>query len=161
MAIEEMKQQSSEKNPRYLKGNRPLREDDIILGDEICEMEDHRLNFYLECWFDADRVFGTNVCTAENDDYLNIYADYDMARGVVCDTLVITLWREFDSIDYEYKLSGEEKVLLQNKMDAYCKVRTGMSLAELSAKRFAYEQTEVQPGDTQPKREEKKRQAER
>ena len=30
-----------------------------------------------------DAVFGTHVCTAENDDTLNVYADYDMATGQV------------------------------------------------------------------------------
>ena len=47
-------------------------------GDEIIEM-DGKLNFYVQTEFDVDAVFGTFVCTDENDDWLNIYANYDIA----------------------------------------------------------------------------------
>ena len=50
---------------------------------------DGLLNFYLETSFDVDAVFGTQVCTAENGDWLNVYANYDMASGQVCDKLEI------------------------------------------------------------------------
>ena len=43
------------------------------------------LNFYLETSFDVDAVFGTQVCTTKNGDCLNVYANYDMASGQVCD----------------------------------------------------------------------------
>ena len=133
MAIEEIEPQSSEKNPRSLKGSRPLRKDDIILGDEICEMEDHRLNFYLECWFNVDEVFGTDICTGENDDYLNVYADYDMKGNRLCDVLSIMYWRGDDCEECEYQLSDAEKAMLLPKIDAYCREQTGMSLSEYSA----------------------------
>ncbi len=48
-------------------------------GDEIIEM-DGKLNFYVRTEFDVDAVFGTFVCTDENDDWLNIYANYDIAE---------------------------------------------------------------------------------
>ena len=38
-----------------------------------------------------DAVFGTFVLTDKNDDWLNIYANYDIAQGKPCDTLELTL----------------------------------------------------------------------
>ena len=38
---------------------------------------DEKLNFYVQAEFDVDTVFGTHVLTDENDDWLNIYANYD------------------------------------------------------------------------------------
>ena len=45
----------------------PLPLDLITFGDEISECED-RLNFYIPVTFDCDAVFGTNVCSIDNDD---------------------------------------------------------------------------------------------
>mgnify|MGYP000755189921 FL=1 len=33
----------------------------------------------MQADFDVDAAFGTFVCTDENDDWLNIYANYDIA----------------------------------------------------------------------------------
>ena len=41
------------------------------MAEEISEV-DGLLNFYLETSFDVDAVFGTQVCTAENGDWLNV-----------------------------------------------------------------------------------------
>ena len=59
------------------------------MAEEISEV-DGLLNFYLETSFDVDAVFGTQVCTAENGDWLNVYANYDMNSGQVCDCLLYT-----------------------------------------------------------------------
>ena len=59
-------------------------------GDEIIEM-DGKLNFYVQTEFDVDAVFGTFVCTDENDDWLNIYANYDIEKDRLCDTLELNL----------------------------------------------------------------------
>ena len=132
--LDEQKRLSKEDQTlKLLSGSRRLRAEDITFGDEIMEMDNHRQNFYMECWFVVDEVFGTNVCTSENEDYLNVYADYDMVNGTVCDELSVTLCRG-DGIDeyYAYRLSDEEKALLLPKMEEYCKQQTGMSLAEYS-----------------------------
>ena len=47
------------------------------------------LNFYVPVTFDPDAVFGTNVATDANDDYLNVYADFDLDVGEVCDALTV------------------------------------------------------------------------
>ena len=59
-------------------------------SDEII-MEDGKLNFYIQADFDVDAAFGTFVCTDENDDWLNIYANYDIAQDKPCDTLELNL----------------------------------------------------------------------
>ena len=76
-------------------------------------------------------MFGTNVCSIDNDDWLNIYVDYDMARGEVADHLEISLNRADGEIEYlTYPLDAMQRRALLPKMDAYCRHETGKSLAE-------------------------------
>ena len=85
----------------------------------------------MEVCFDADQMFGTNVCTTENDDWLNIYANYDLEARRVCDTLEMYLQRgNGDEEAFKYRLSAEEQALLLPKMDAYCQTRLGQTLEE-------------------------------
>lgn len=113
---------------------------DISLADEICEIDGHRLNFYLEAGFNEDAVFGTHVCTGENDDTLNVYANYDMASGQVCDELEVDLhWADGREESLEYRLNAVEKATLLRKMDAYCQEQTGQALKDYSAQRMAQE----------------------
>ena len=59
-------------------------------GEEIIE-SDGKLNFYVQADFDVDAAFGTYVCTDENDDWLNIYANYDIEKDCLCNTLELNL----------------------------------------------------------------------
>ena len=118
-----------------------LSAEDLSPAEEICEMDGHRLNFYLETGFDVDKVFGTHVCTAENDDTLNVYADYDMAAGQVCDMLEVDLHRADGSEEsVEYRLNAVEKAVLLRKMEDYCQQQTGQSLKDYSTQRLAEEE---------------------
>ena len=130
-------------------GERELRPEDISFADEICE-EDGRLDFYLESFDGLDEVLGTHVCTDETDDYVNVYADYDLEHGLVADTLLVIIHRG-DGTDrqHEYPLSPEEQALLLPKMDAYCLEQTGLSLAEYRSQHFAQRQ-ETQGMRTEP-----------
>ena len=111
---------------------------DILLAEEICEMDGQRLNFYLEASFDVDAVFGTHVCTGENDDTLNVYADYDMSTGQVCDELEIDLHlADGHEESVEYRLTSVEKATLRRKMDDYCQQQTGQSLKDYSTQLMA------------------------
>ena len=155
-------QRRLERGWRILKGERELRPEDIRFGDDVEEMDEHLLNFYMETWFNVDEVFGTNVCTDENEDYLNVYANYDMSQNRLCDTLSIVYWKGDECEEYEYRLSEAEKAMILPKMDAYCKERTEMSLADYSAKRIAEDQ-EITPArpEQQKKPAVKRRQEER
>lgn len=99
-------------------------------GEEIMEL-DGKLNFYVQADFDVDTTFGTFVCTAENDDWLNIYANYDIAEDRLCDTLELTLCKgDGTEENWSYPLNAAEKEVLLRKMENFCEQQTGMNLHE-------------------------------
>ena len=99
-------------------------------GDEIIE-SDGKLNFYVQTEFDVDAAFGTFVLTGKNDDWLNIYADYDIAEDRPCDTLELTLCKGDGSEEsWSYPLNAAEQEVLMRKMEEFCQQQTGMSLRE-------------------------------
>ena len=96
-------------------------------GEEIIE-SDGKLNFYLQADFDVDAAFGTFVCTDQNDDWLNIYANYDVG---LCDTLELNLCKGDGPEEcWSYPLNAAEQEVLLRKMEDYCQQQTGMSLHE-------------------------------
>ena len=100
--------------------------------DSIEAMDDRTLNFYIVPCFNVDEVFGTFVETDENDHALNIYANYDMQRQQVCDTLEMTLYGSgIDDQSLTYHLNAAEKEVLREKMDAYCMQREHKPLEQL------------------------------
>lgn len=129
----ELPEMSEEKPERFLHGERTLCAEDIQFAESIEPME-NLLNFYMEVSFDADAVFGTHVCTDENDDYLNIYANYDLETQRVCDTLEIVLVGKDRDEEYRYRLSDEEKALLLSKMEAYVQQQWKESIADCVAR---------------------------
>ena len=99
-------------------------------GDEIIG-SDGKLNFYVQTEFDVDAVFGTFVCTDENDDWLNIYANYDIAEDRPCDTLELCLCKANGTEEnWSYQLNAAEREVLVRKMEEYCQQQTGMSLRD-------------------------------
>ena len=100
--------------------------------DSIEAMDDRILNFYVVPCFNVDEVFGTFVETDENDHALNIYANYDMQRQQVCDTLEITLYGSgIEDQSLTYRLNAAEKEVLREKMEAYCMQREHKPLDQL------------------------------
>ena len=100
--------------------------------DTIEAMDDRTLNFYVVPCFNVDEVFGTFVETDENDHALNIYANYDMQRQQVCDTLEITLYGSgIEDQSLTYHLNAAEKDVLRAKMEAYCMQREHKPLNQL------------------------------
>ena len=99
-------------------------------GEEILE-SDGKLNFYLQADFDVDAAFGTFVCTDQNDDWLNIYANYDIEKGRPCDTLELNLCKgDGTEENWSYHLNAAEQEVLARKMEDYCQQQTGMNLHE-------------------------------
>ncbi len=121
------------KPERFLRGGRALRAEDIQFAESI-EPRENLLNFYMETNFDVDAVFGTHVCTDENDDYLNVYANYDLKAQRVCDTLEIVLVGKDRDEAYGYRLNDEEKALVLPKMEAYVRQQWGVSIADCAAR---------------------------
>ena len=113
-------------------------------GDEIIE-SDGKLNFYVQTEFDVDAAFGTFVLTDKNDDWLNIYANYDIAEDRPCDALELTLCKGDGSEEsWSYQLNAAEQDVLLRKMEEYCQQQTGMSLHDY-AQQFR-EEPEQQQG---------------
>ena len=113
-------------------------------SDEIIE-SDGKLNFYVQAEFDVDAAFGTFVLTDKNDDWLNIYANYDIAQGKPCDTLELTLCKGDGSEEsWSYQLNAAEQDVLLRKMEEYCQRQTGMGLHDY-AQQFR-EELEQQQG---------------
>ena len=124
---------NQEPEPEYLTGSRRLCAEDISFAEDIIQ-NDNLLEFYMEVSFNADQVFGTDVCTSENDDWLNIYANYDLEARRVCDTLELYLQRgNGDEEAFKYRLSAEEQALLLPKMNFYCQEHWNQTLEECSA----------------------------
>ena len=100
-------------------------------SDEIMMEEEGKLNFYVDADFDVDAAFGTFVLTDKNDDWLNIYANYDIAEDRPCDTLELTLCKGDGSEEsWSYPLNAAEQEVLMRKMEEFCQQQTGMSLRE-------------------------------
>ena len=101
-------------------------------SDEIIE-SDGKLNFYVQTEFDVDAVFGTFVLTDENDDWLNVYANYDITQGKPCDSLELTLCKGDGSEESgSYPLNAAEQDVLLRKMEEFCQRQTGMSLRDFA-----------------------------
>ena len=101
-------------------------------SDEIL-MEDGKLNFYVQADFDVDAAFGTFVCTDANDDWLNIYANYDIAQDRPCDTLELNLCKGDGSEEnWSYHLNAAEQEVLARKMEEFCQQQNGMSLHDFA-----------------------------
>ena len=99
-------------------------------GEEIIE-SDGKLNFYVQADFDVDAAFGTYVCTDQNDDWLNIYANYDIEQDRLCNTLDLNLCKgDGSEEDWSYPLNAAEQEVLLRKMETFCQQQTGMSLRE-------------------------------
>ena len=107
----------------------------LMKGDSIEAMDDRTLNFYVVACFNVDKAFGTFVETDENDHALNIYANYDMQRQQVFDTLEMTLYGSgIEDQSLTYHLNAAEKEVLREKMEAYCMQREHMPLNQLCQK---------------------------
>ena len=120
-----------EQNVPELCGSRRLLPEEVTLEGEIEEV-DGILIFYLACWFDVDQGFGTHVVTTENDDLINVYANYDMRTRHVCGGRDVVLhWEDGSDEFYIYKLDEEERMVVLSKMEDYCVQRTGQTLGAL------------------------------
>ena len=119
--------------PRYFMRDTPLRAMERLMmsqpGHKPRGGRMYRSQFYIQADFDVDSAFGTFVCTDQNDDWLNIYANYDMEQDHLCDTLELNLCKGDGSEEsWFYRLNAAEQEVLLRKMEAFCQQQTGMSL---------------------------------
>ena len=138
------KQLLRETEPGYLTGSRMLRAEEICFSEDIVQ-NGKLLEFCLDGAIDVDKMFGTNTCDYDNGDWFNIYANYDLDRACVCDTLEVFLQcGNGDELDFKYQLSPEEQALFLPKMNTYCQEHWGQSLEECCAN-YQAEQSEEYP----------------
>ena len=113
----------------YIEGTRRLRPDEVVFQDDVM-WEHDALEFYVPIYFDPDAVFGTRVVTTENDDFINVYAYYDLEAQAVRDELTICVSRGDGSEEvYKYKLTIEEQEMFREKMETFC-AQDGLTLDE-------------------------------
>ena len=106
-------------------------------AEEITEYDD-KLNFYIPVTFDCDAVFGTDVCSPDNDDYLIIYVDYDMFTGEVGNQLDIALIRADGRIDeLSYPLDEAERSALLPKMERIADMRPAKASRSMRRRSWA------------------------
>ena len=85
----------------------------------------------------------TSASPTENDDYLNVYAGYDLETGQVRDTLTVILIQNDNEMEYRYRLSDAERAAMLPKMDSCCQRQLGMTL-EQCRERYLAEEEELQ-----------------
>ena len=90
---------------------------------------DGTLSFYLPVTFDPDAVFGTNVTSDSNGDWLNVYANYDLETGGPEQSLTVVLvCGDGNEFEFSYPLTASDREQLREKMEGYCQSQAGMSL---------------------------------
>ncbi len=79
--------------------------------------------------FDPDAVFGTHVTSDSNDDWLNVYANFDLETGGPEQSLTVVLvCGDGNEFEFSYPLTASDREQLREKMEDYCQAQTGMSL---------------------------------
>ena len=123
--------------PELTGGQHRIPVDKVYFLDEISE-RGGKLCFYVLIGFDPDAVFGTHVATSKNDDWLNVYAAYDLDTGQPCSSLdVILMCTDGSEFSFRYPLMEPEQAALLEKMDACCLEQAGMALADYRARYLA------------------------
>lgn len=109
-------------------GQHPFDWEDISFEQEIIA-DDGKLNFYVPIYFDAYGIFGDAVSKLWPDDSYNVYANFDLDEGDICEYLEIVIkYGDGHDDTAVYHLAPEEQEMFLRKMDAYCMETGGKSL---------------------------------
>ena len=121
-------------------GSRRLKREEISFEDEMMVIG-NRLNFYMPLYFDIAEVFGEKPLLKNEDGYINVYANYDLALGCVCDMLeIVKVVYDGSETEYYYPLSKEEKTAILEKMEQY---RYGSATLESIKEEYLSEKSSV------------------
>lgn len=123
-----------EKALPFLKGCRDLTFDDFCFEADAADLGDDGWSYYMRMTCNVDEIFGTNVETSENDDYINVYASVDFGYDGVGDILLILLWKgDGDVEEYRYMLSETEKKYILYRVKSHELKRLEGELAAIHA----------------------------
>ena len=107
---------------------------------------DGTLSFYMPVTFDPDVVFGTNVASDPNGDWLNVYVNYDQERGEPERALTVVLvCGDGNEFEFSNPLTAPAREQLREKMEEYCQAHTGMTLEKYQQELLS-EEPRMEPG---------------
>ncbi len=115
---------------KFISGSRAFTKDDFYFQDEVIQT-DTMLNFYTVWNCNVDEIFGTNVETTENSDYIDVYVMFNLDTGTVEPELRIHLSKESDDErDYLYYFMSDREIeIVTNKMGEYL-IKQGDAIEE-------------------------------
>ena len=116
---------------------RPLTEADVVFEEDVFH-NGSLLEFKMNTYVTLDQALGVEDKMDVGADLdrpntlLNAYVNFDLAAKQPENSLIAVLLNDdaSDTMDVRYRLSAAETAMLQPMMDAYCKKKLGMSLAE-------------------------------
>lgn len=115
-----------------MKENKELEKNDLVIEDDIL-IDDNNPNVlcvYFASYFDVDEKFGLNTARRD-DEWLNLYADYDTANDSV--KVHYTVENDDDFKEYEYTPTESEESLFKEMIVAEIKRRYGQTPSEYCA----------------------------
>lgn len=90
-------------------------------------IEDEYINLYIPLTFDCDAAFSINVCTDENDDFINLYLNLYPNTNEV-ELFVYYVGEEEHC--FSIPLTVAQKEALFNRAESACKEETSKTLVE-------------------------------
>lgn len=128
------------KATEFISGSRRLRPEEIAFEDEMLVIG-NRLNFYMSVYFDPIEIFGEKMRLEDGEGYINVYANYDMDNGCVCNSLeIVKVMYNGEEMNCCYLLSDEEKAAIQQKMNQY---HHGRSTLQTILKEYSEEKASI------------------
>ena len=120
--------QAGKRPPELKRENSRLDLEQVFFEGDISECSG-KLSFYVPVTFDPDAVFGTHVTSESKDDWINVYANFDLETGKPERALdVVLICGDGHEFEFSYPLNTAELGLLREKMVDYCQTQAGMSL---------------------------------
>lgn len=113
--------------------------------EEIMEEVDY-LNFYIPVNFDVDKVFGLEVCSGDNDDYIALYLTWHPEfqeepenRFDLTISYCNNSTKEND-IDLDVMLSRHQKTMISRRLNKEFKEKYGKTLRKYWKRKIGHEE---------------------
>lgn len=113
--------------------------------EEIMEEVDY-LNFYIPVNFDVDKVFGLEVCSGDNDDYIALYLTWHPEFQEEPENrfdLTISYCNNStkgNDIDLDVMLSRHQKTMISRRLNKEFKEKYGKTLRKYWKRKFGHEE---------------------
>lgn len=100
--------------------------DDSFIGEVVLDKNDEviesdgRINFYIPIYFDADKAFGLDVCTTENDDYVSLYVNWSPSDGISVLLSYYTHTPGVNDFSLDVVMNNQQKQRFYSVLQAEC-----------------------------------------